>query len=47
MTNCFLASWSDLTEIENQEYIDYDSLINSDDDYLLLESFLGEEITND
>lgn len=42
MTNCFLASWSDITETENQEYIDYDTLINSDEDYLLLESIFGD-----
>lgn len=36
--NMFLASWADLTEIENENYLDYEALINSDDEYLIIES---------
>lgn len=42
MTNCFLASWADISEAENQAYIDYETLINSDDEYLILESFFDD-----
>jgi hypothetical protein len=35
-TNLFLANWSDITEIENQNYIDYEALLASDDEFLAL-----------
>jgi len=34
----FLKSWSDVQESEDQQYIDYEALINSDDEFLCLES---------
>ena len=37
-TNLFLANWADLNESENQCYIDYETLINSDDEFLCLSS---------
>ena len=39
-TNLFLANWSDLNESESQCYIDYETLINSDDEYLCLSSMI-------
>ena len=39
-TNLFLANWSDLNESESQQYIDYETLINSDDEYLCLSSMV-------
>lgn len=36
--NLFLANWSDLNASESQTYIDYETLINSDDEFLCLSS---------
>lgn len=36
--NCFLANWSDLTETENRDYLSYEALIESDDEWLAIES---------
>jgi hypothetical protein len=36
MKDLFLAAWSDVSESECQEYIDYEALINSDDEFLCL-----------
>lgn len=40
MPNLILANWSDIFETrnENQDYLDYEALINSDDEYLCLSS---------
>jgi len=38
--NLFLANWSDLNANESQDYIDYETLINSDDEYLCLSSMI-------
>lgn len=35
-TNLFLANWADLNASESQTYIDYETLINSDDEFLCL-----------
>jgi len=40
ITNLFLANWADLNATESQQYIDYEALINSDDEFLCLESLL-------
>ena len=39
-TNLFLANWADLDATESQQYIDYETLINSDDEYLCLSSMI-------
>lgn len=39
-TNLFLANWADLDATESQCYIDYETLINSDDEYLCLSSMI-------
>jgi len=38
MTQLFLVNWSDINSNEKQDYLDYESLINSDDEYLCLSS---------
>lgn len=38
MPRLFLMHWTDINETEKQEYIDYEMLINSDDEYLCLSS---------
>jgi len=38
----FLSAWSEIDESESdkQKYIDYEALINSDDEWLILESLV-------
>lgn len=38
MTSLFLAHWADISTTESQAFIDYETLINSDDEYLCLSS---------
>lgn len=40
--NMFLASWSDIDTIERQEYIDYEALIESDEEWLIMDSLFEE-----
>lgn len=40
MTSLFLANWADLDAAESQQYIDYETLINSDDEFLCLSSMI-------
>jgi len=42
---CFLANWSDLTEKETNDYLSYEALIDSDDEWLAILSLgFDEEI---
>lgn len=45
--NLFLANWADLNESESQQYIDYETLINSDDEFLCLCSLDTEDFDDD
>ena len=38
MLNCFLANWSDESEKENNDYLSYEALLESDDEWLMIES---------
>ena len=42
MSNLFLASWADVSEIEDKNYLDYDSLVTSDEEWLILSSLIDE-----
>lgn len=37
-TKLFLVNWSDINETENQDYLDYEALVSSDDEFLCLSS---------
>lgn len=45
MPNLFLDNWSDImgTRSENQDYIDYEALLQSDDEFLCLTSLIDED----
>jgi len=50
MANLFLSNWSDiLGDSGNDQYLDYDALIQSDDEFLCLESLMldAEEFINE
>ena len=44
MKDLFLANWSDiLGDSKEPSYIDYEALLQSDDEYLCLESLFSDE----
>lgn len=50
MKALYLSNWSDIIETrnENQDYLDYEALINSDDEYLCLSSiYASNEVDYD
>jgi hypothetical protein len=43
--NCLLSSWYDISEKENSDYLSYEALIDSDDEWLAILSLNLDEDT--